>query len=100
MRKRYSWGFHSIKGAEVSIISSGPESLGEIKVSGKGDSLTQLIWTLEGAYDMDGHLLGNTCSPIFLSEVVMTHLKQFRPYPAHLHPLPKPDRYLPTGFIN
>jgi hypothetical protein len=99
MLKRYSWGFKGLRQVEVSILSTGPGSVGEIKVSGANPKTREVRSLILNGYDLDGHLMGNYASPAMLQQFILTSLKRFRPYATHRHSIPTPERGDNPGFM-
>jgi hypothetical protein len=99
MLKRYSWGFKGLRQVEVSILSTGPGSVGEIKVSGANPKTEGVRLLVLNGYDLDGHLMGSYATPAMLQHFISTNLKRFRPYATHRHVIPTPDREEMPGFV-
>jgi hypothetical protein len=97
--KRYSWGFKGLRQIEVSILSTGPESVGEIKVSGQNLRAEEVRLLILKGYDLDGHLMGSYATPAMLQPFILAHLKGFRPYATHRHTIPTPEREELPGFV-
>ena len=99
MPKRYSWGFKGLRQVEVSILSTGPEGVGEIKVSGANPKTEEVRSLILSGYDLDGHLMGSYATPAILQQFILTSLKKFRPYPTHRHSIPTPEREDNPGIV-
>ena len=99
MPKRYSWGFKGLRQVEVSILSTGPESVGEIKVAGVNPKTRDVRSLIRSGFDLDGHLMGNSATPAMLQHFISTGLKRFKPYPTHSHSIPAPERDDSPGFV-
>ena len=103
MMKKYVWGFKGLMGVSVSVVSRGPNEVGNIEVKGIEARKLAIAFFLSNAYTPWGHRLGKSATPIELYGVLTGYppygLANLQPYPAHPHKLGGVSE-LPDGAIS
>ena len=101
-RRKYSWGFRSIRGVVISVTARNEHEYAPIEIKGPPGLVNKVEGLLEGRYSMNGHIIRGAANALELEALLKSYppygLSEYRPYPTHPHQI-RPYPPLPSGAI-
>ena len=98
MLKRYSWGLKLFNSVEVAVVAKSDAERVKLSVRGKPEHVEALRIFLSFVKGIDGRAIDEQASAQDVLDLFERH-PELRAYATHKHPITRPNRVFPAGFV-